>query len=147
MADIWSMVKHRKGRPTTIFPPLRDVNRSAVEKPEDKAKVFHNKFFPSCPTPVPTHHPTDPPPKPARQWDNISGDEVTAALATASNSSAPGPSGIGYKILKWAHAAKPDIIPSLLTLCLHSGTHLWKTATVVMLNKPKKPDYGVPKAY
>jgi hypothetical protein len=54
---------------------------------------------------------------------------------------------VGYKILKWAHAARLDVIPTLLTLCLFSGTHPWKTATVVMLNKPKKLDYSILKAY
>jgi len=93
------------------------------------------------------HHPTDPPPKPTRQWGDITIEEVTQALSTASNNSAPGLSGVGYKLLKWAHAARPDVIPTLLTLCLCSSTHPWKAATVVMLNKPKKLDYGVPKAY
>jgi hypothetical protein len=74
-------------------------------------------------------------------------EEVSKALSTTTNRSALGPSGIRYKILKWAHEACPDIIPTLLTNCLNSGIHPWKKATVVMLNKPKKLDYSVPKAY
>jgi hypothetical protein len=45
------------------------------------------------------------------------------------------------------HAARPDYLPHLLNLCLNLGYHPWKTATVVMINKPQKPDYTVPKAY
>jgi hypothetical protein len=65
----------------------------------------------------------------------------------ASNSSAPGISGIGYKILKWAHSTCPDVLTLLFNLCLESGTHPWKHTKVVVINKPDKPDYSLPKAY
>ena len=68
------------------------------------------------------------------------------ALHTATHT-APGPSGVGYKLLKWAHQARPDYLPHLLNLCLNTGYHPWKTATVIMINKPQKPDYTIPKAY
>ena len=77
----------------------------------------------------------------------ISSDEVTQALRTTSNKSAPRLSGFGYKLLKWAHATRPDYLPFLFNLCLDSGTHPWKMATIVMVNKPQKPNYSVPKAY
>ena len=32
-------------------------------------------------------------------------------------------------------------------MCLDTGTHPWKHATIIILNKPNKPDYSVPKAY
>jgi hypothetical protein len=54
---------------------------------------------------------------------------------------------VGYKILKWVHEANSIIIPSLLNHCLQEGTHPWKKAMVVIINKPQKPDYSVPKAY
>lgn len=69
------------------------------------------------------------------------------ALSTASNSSAPGISRIGYKILKWAHSIRPDALTLLFNLCLESGTHPWKHAKVVVINKPNKPDYSLLKAY
>jgi hypothetical protein len=54
---------------------------------------------------------------------------------------------MGYKILKWAHMAQPNYLPHLFNLCLDSGTHLWKLATIIMVNKPQKLDYSVLKAY
>jgi hypothetical protein len=104
------------------------------------------KFFPSTPQAVPAHHPSDPPPSETHTWTPITPDKVTATLRTAAHT-APGPSRVGYKLLKWAHAARPDYLPHLLNLCLNLGYHLWKTATVVMINKPQKLDYTVPKAY
>jgi hypothetical protein len=147
MADVWTLAKHRKGRPSAVFPLLHNTTGPAAENPKDKAQIFREKFFPSELKTVPLHHPTDPPPRQPRHWEAITMEEVTKALATAANNSAPGLSRIGYKLLKWAHAARPDVIPELLTRCLFSGTHPWKQATVVMLNKPKKPDYSIPKAY
>jgi hypothetical protein len=79
-------------------------------------------------------------------WAPITSDEVAAALCTVAHTT-PGPSGVGYKLLKWAHQARPDYLLHLLNLCLETGYHPWKTATVIMINKPHKPDYTVPKAY
>ena len=125
---------------------MRKEDGTYADTPNTKAQVFQAKFFPSAPKTVPLHHPLDPPPREPRAWTPITPDEVTVALRTAAHT-APGPSGVGYKLLKWAHEARPDYLPYLLNLCLNLGYHPWKTATVVMINKPQKPDYAVPKAY
>jgi hypothetical protein len=64
-----------------------------------------------------------------------------------SPSSAPGPSGVGYHLLKWAHEAQPDALTEIFNRSLSEGTHPWKHATVVVLNKPNKLDYSLAKAY
>jgi hypothetical protein len=74
-------------------------------------------------------------------------DDVSTALCTTANKSSLGSSGIGYKILKWAHTACPNYLPYLFNLCLASGTHPWRLVTIVMVNKPQKPDYSIPKVY
>ena len=50
----------------------------------------------------------DPPLLPPRDLPPISQAEISAALATTSNKSAPGLSGIGYHLIKWAFASRPD---------------------------------------
>ena len=52
--DVWSMAKTRKGRTTNTFPPLRDATNQLVDKLEDKANIFCDKFFPSTPLVVAT---------------------------------------------------------------------------------------------
>jgi hypothetical protein len=74
-------------------------------------------------------------------------EEITHVLHTTSPTSAPGPSGITYKLLKWVHAAHPDSLAEIFNICLELGVHPWNTATIVVLNKPQKPDYSLPKAY
>jgi hypothetical protein len=82
-----------------------------------------------------------------RRWEDVMPEEITEVLRTTSNTSAPGPSGIGYAILKWAHVAHPEVLTIIFNLCLSLGVHPWNTATIVVLNKPQKPDYSQPKAY
>jgi hypothetical protein len=146
-SDIWAAAAHRKGRRTSLFPPLCDASGSAVDKPDGKALVFKDKFFPGVAPIVNPHHPSDPPPRAARTWTKITPDNVSRALRSTSNKSAPGPSGMGYKLLKWAHTARPEYLPTLYNRCLDMGLHPWKCATVVMVNKPQKLDYSISKAY
>ena len=55
--------------------------------------------------------------------------------------------GVGYTLLKWAHATRPDALTLIFNLSLFLGIHPWKDATVVILNKPNCPDYSQAKAY
>jgi len=91
--------------------------------------------------------PDDLPPLPTHQWEPIMPNEVSQALSGASAKSAPSPSGVGYTLLKWAHATCPKVLADIFNLCLATGTHPWHHATVVTLNKPNKLDYSNPKAY
>jgi hypothetical protein len=91
--------------------------------------------------------PTNPAPITPRHWTPITTLEVTHTLKMAANSSAPGPSGVGYNILKWAHTTSPETLTHIFNKSLFTGTHPWKHAMVVILNKPNKPDYSQAKAY
>ena len=146
-AYIWRMAKVRRGRATNIFPALRRDDGSLTENPQEKLDLLQARFFPVNPIHASPRQPDDPPPCEPRQWTDITPIEVTNALRTTANSSAPGPSGVGYKLLKWAHATRPEALPELYTDCLTVGIHPWRHVTVVAINKPFKPDYSKPKAY
>jgi endonuclease/exonuclease/phosphatase family metal-dependent hydrolase len=145
--DIWRIASTRKGRWCNIFPALRNEQNQYAHEPDEKADLFRRHFFPTCPKTVETSQPSDPLPRPERTWTPITTDEITLALSTTKNSSAPGPSGIGYETLKWVHQVRPDVLTNLYNTCLDSGTHPWKEVMVVVINKPGKPDYSAPKAY
>ena len=104
-------------------------------------------FFPIVPKPVPPSDPSDPAPIPTRSFAPISEEEVSHHLATTSNRSAPGPTRITYKLLKWCHVASPSRLTSLFNAAVLWGHHPWKCATVVLIPKPGKPDYRAAKAY
>ena len=86
-------------------------------------------------------------PAPKHPFYTVIKSEVEHALKNMSNKSAPGPSGIGYKLVKWAFAAHPDFILDIFNATLHLGHHPWTTAKIVIILKPNKPDYSAAKAY
>ena len=82
-----------------------------------------------------------------RPFYSVTKHEVEHALSDVSNKSAPGPSGIGYKLVKWAFAAHPEFILDIYTTALRLGHHLWTKVKVVIIPKPNKPNYSAAKAY
>jgi hypothetical protein len=75
--------------------------------------------------------------------------EISDTLKSCSNTSTPGTSGIGYKILKWALTAAPDEFMAIIQASIKLGIHhdLWKSTTVVVIPKAKKPSYTDPKTW
>jgi hypothetical protein len=109
-------------------------------------KAFAERFFhfPSPETPALT---LPGPPKPKRPFHVVTKTEVERALNGTSNKSALGPSGIRYKLVKWAFAAHPEFILDIYNTALRLGHHPWTTAKVVIIPKPNKSDYSATKAY
>ena len=147
--NIWNMAHVRKGRRSQVLPPLKDTNGEIHSDTDTKASLLKDRFFPpkSNTVNIKLASLNDPLPLPPRPWVPITSDEIHSALSNTSNKSAPGPSGINYKLLKWAFDASPDAFTHLFNLSLSTGTHVWKHATIVPIPKPNKPDYSVPKAY
>ncbi len=77
----------------------------------------------------------------------INPTKITTALKTTTTTTAPGPSRIGYRILTWAHTTCPDALTDIFNASLDGRVHPWHKGTVVVLNKPNWPDYGLAKAY
>lgn len=120
------MASIHQGRRLSTFSPMRTGGTGSTEyatENADKEPIFRNRFFPVDPRTVVPHHLLDPAQLPERTWTDIMTTKVTTALSTTSNSSAPGPSGIGYRILKWAHAAQPTVLPTLYNITLQEGVH------------------------
>ncbi len=111
------------------------------------SQALTTRFFPSSRTVVDPSQPDDPDPVRTRDFVPITADEIRDALSQTSNSSAPGLSGVNYKLLKWAFAASPDRFVDLFNGCVTFGHHPWTAARVVPIAKPKKADYSLPKAY
>ena len=143
------MARVRKGQRSQVLPPLKDANGDVHSDTNMKASLLKNRFFPPKSNTVDIDQASrhDPPSLPTRPWTPITRDEIQSSLKDTSNKSAPGPSGINYKLLKWAFDASPDAFTHLFNLSLSTGTHVWKHATIVPVPKPNKPDYSAPKAY
>ena len=147
--NIWNMACICKGRRSQVLPPLRDTDGEIHSDTNTKVSLLKDRFFPPKSNTVNIEQASlyDPPSLPSRPWVPITPEEIHASIKDTSNKSAPGPSGINYKILKWAFDACPDVITHIFNLSLSTGTHVWKHATIVPVPKPNKPDYSAPKAY
>ena len=139
--SIWDMAKWRNGRHSPWIPPI-----DGSSDPEEMGNAFASRFFqfPSPEKPVLTLPGTRAPKCP---FYIITKSEVEQALCGTSNKSAPGPSGIGYKLVKWAFAAHPELLLDIYNAALCFGHHPWTTAKVVIIPKPNKTDYSAAKAY
>ena len=137
----------RHGRRNNKIPPLLKLDGTLATSHTDLCQVLSDWFFPIVPKPVPDSDPSDPSPLPPRDFAPISKEEVSRNLSCTSNKSAPGPTGITYKLLKWCHSASPSRLTSIFNAAISLGHHPWCSAMVVPIPKPGKIDYWVAKAY
>ena len=148
--DVWKLTSWYRGVRRHTAPPLDRPDGSKAVTPEQKADTLFGSLF--QPPPTLDDEPGIDPTLPnfnTRPFTDITEEEVDNALSHASNTSAPGRSGIGYKALKWAWHTRPDEILRIMRMARRLGVHheLWKTATTVVLPKPGKPSYSDPRAY
>jgi ribonuclease HI len=145
---IWGLTRWLAGKRTTQTPPIRTSQGLATE-PEDQCRAFADAFFPRQIPNVKCTQPNNPPARPSRPFQPITQQEIEDALADTSNTSAPGPSGIGYRLIKWAFRETPEIFVQLFNACLMHGLHppQFKSATIAVIAKPRKADKANPRAY
>ena len=76
-------------------------------------------------------------------------EDIAAALAKSSTSSAPGPDGVPYSVWKRVNATNPDLLLDLLAPLVAFGYHptTLKHANGVVLDKPGKPSYDTPASF
>jgi Reverse transcriptase (RNA-dependent DNA polymerase) len=144
--SIWDMAKWRKGRRLKEIPPITTAS-GLTNDPELMSEAFLSWFFFMNPPTAAPLSPITSRSLPSRSFLEVSHDEIRSALSSTSSSSAPGPSGIGYLLLKWAFEAHPSLFSHVFTHCLRIGKHPWGDALVVIIPKPGKADYTVAKAY
>jgi hypothetical protein len=145
--SLWAACAWRKGHRVNLIPPLHSVDGTISAVPADIASSLSAQFFPTACTPVPLRLDDNPALLPTCPFELVTPDEVAATLSHSSDGSAPGPSGLSYKLVKWAFRVAPQRFVNLFNSSLSFGIHPWKHALVVPLVKPGKPDYSAPSAY
>ena len=135
------------------YGPVPKIN--GEETFEGKCRQFRSTLFPKPPDTA-----TNTSPLSSRwasysvnqqwQWEPLTEDELgTACSASKVKGKTPGPDGITQEIIAKAYAAIPDTFMKVYSMLLTRGYHpkCWRQAIGVILPKPNKPDYAVPKAY
>ena len=153
--DLWTAHKYITAPPgdcgKTRIPDLIVMENEGQHRAslnEEKGKILAKTFFPSRPPKNGPDTPVDPP-NPICKADPMSRDQVRRALARLRPFKAPGPDGIPNIILSKC----ADLIESRLwyiyTAIVDKGWYYapWKSFTTVVLRKPGKPRYNIPKVY
>jgi len=149
--NLWEAAKWRHGRRVTKIPSVRN-EEGLVHTHEDMAHIFRDRFFASRPPEVQLDMEDDPPPAPERDFYLLTEEEIGALLLKTDNNSAPGPSGQGWRLLKWAWSDVPGQskrVTRLFNACVTAGHHPkeWREATIAVIPKPGRADYSLPKNY
>jgi hypothetical protein len=155
--DIWTANKYIKnpvgdgGNPRipTIKTKDEQGNTIEVNDNEDKAKVFAKAFFPPppgqqaeeaepyiYPDPLPDPQPPDK-------------TQLEKAIRKLAPYKAPGPDGIPNIVLQKCFVQLADYLLHIYRATLTLGVFYdpWREFTTIVLRKPDKPNYELPKAY
>ena len=147
---IWSLTNWFKGIRRYGSPSITHPDGTLVTSPAEKADLFLTSFFPPPPLIVsPSVEFTPDLRTNVLPFAPINELEIQQHLRTCSNSSAPGPSGITYRALKWAWTTQSEFITYILQWSLELGLHHpdWKHSICVVIPKPGKPSYSSPRSF
>ena len=145
--NLWEAAAWRKGRSIKCIPPLLIAPSTLSHITSEMSDALRQHFFVTDRPQVAPLQPDDPLPLPTHDFSPITESEIGSALAGTSNKSAPGSSSIPYKLLKWAFKMRPDRFCDIFNAAISLGHHPWKEALVIVIPKPNKPNYSLPKAY
>ena len=146
---VWEVAAWRHGRKASHIPALRDDQGVNHYDHSTMADMLSDRFFVKPGPHIPNQFSDDPPARERRSFHLFEVDELWRQLAVTSNNSAPGSSGIGWLIIKKAWEHVKEHLCAIFNACLLLGHHpmVWKEAKVVVIPKPDKADYSVPKAH
>jgi hypothetical protein len=164
--NIWKAYAYTKTSRASHGIPALKVGDTEVTDDKEKADLLLNSFFPVPPQPV-SRDGTSVKPKLVTRNGNrpceyagkkvplrirlpqLTLREVEAAIMQSKPDKAPGPDEITFRVWKELWPILGSVVLKLYqaSLDLKYVPQRWRTAKIVVLRKPNKPDYSVSKAY
>ena len=147
----WEGVRWTKPRPPPKYSTIRR-NGEAIDNVDMLFDTMHSHFSTSpAESDISWEAINNIPQHEERSFPSISQKEIWDALRPTANSSAPGPDHVTWRHIKLA-LSLPDTDSALALLfnqICFTGTwpSYFKDSISVIIPKPNKPDYSVPKAY
>jgi len=137
--SLWQTVRKVLPKPSISL-----ANVNVATSFEDKAQVLRQIFFPDNGSP-PQHQPL----YSLDGFHTITQEEVLKALEAILPNSAPGDNTLPSLTWIRLHKICPDILTNMTDWSLHNRTlpTILKRVLTMVIPKPGKPDYSVPKAY
>ena len=125
-------------------PDRQDVQATTNE---EKSEILAQALFPppSTVSTVPTDHLY---PEPAEKWMDITQEQLMQMINNLSPYKAPGPNGMANIIFQHCKVLTDYLLPLFNTVInLRTYYDPWRESITIILWKPSKPDYSIPKAY
>jgi len=152
-SDLWRLNSWHQGLRKTVIPTLKDPNSDPryptwVSDAADKANLLATSWFPTtAPSINPPPHVTDK--SPTRPYRSVTYEEIMECLNATSNTSAPGLSGLNYKVWKWVMSVAPDQLTAIIRASIKLGIHhpSWKQSLIAVIPKNNKKDMALPKSH
>jgi len=153
--DIWTAHRYINSSPgngsRTRVPTLKGKDQNGEDitaaTNEEKGNLLAETLFP--PPPETSSVPADfEYPPPVDKWSPITRTHLNKAIQHLSPYKAPGPDGVANIVLKRCPLLADHLLPvfnAVFTLKMYYEP--WRESITVILRKPGKPDYTVPKAY
>ncbi|KFY95020.1 hypothetical protein V500_02979, partial [Pseudogymnoascus sp. VKM F-4518 (FW-2643)] len=150
--NIWKALSYLKNSKHTRKLPTLQVGDRSLEEDTEKADALLNTFFPPQPIPTATYE-TEAIPEP-RDWDptlyrDLTLQETELAIFQSNPRKAPGPDDISFRVWQELWPVVQNHVLHLYRKSLTIGhlPALWAEAKIVVIPKPGKADYTIPKAY
>jgi hypothetical protein len=154
--DLWTANRYISSEPSdggkaripTLTSKRPDGNTVEAATNAEKSIMIAKAFFP--PPPLTDSVPADYEyPDPVVSQSLITSDQITRAIARLSGYKAPGPDGICNIVFKQCSDALVPYLVHLFNATFTYRTYFepWRRFTTVVLRKPGKPNYTIPKAY
>lgn len=149
--NIWKALSYLKNSKRTLKLPTLQVEDRSLEEDTEKADALLNTFFPPQPIPTATYE-TEAIPEP-REWDptlyrDLTLQEAELAIFQSNPRKAPGPDDISFRVWQELWPIVQTHVWHLYKQSLIIGhlPNLWAEAKIVVIPKPGKADYTIPKA-
>ncbi len=153
--DIWTVQRYLNTSASdggkTRIPDLKfikDRQQSIANKNSEKGTMLANTFFPPKPDVVPEEENTNWP-DPIDKMPAFTEDQIQRQLVHLKPYKAPGPDGIPNIVLTKCANIIAGRLGYIYVAILNRSMYYepWKTSLMVVLRKPGKPRYDIPKAY
>lgn len=145
--SIFKAMAYTKDSRNERIPQIRDQWGILQESFKDKCSAFKAAMYPNPPVaPEPLWSSYE---RKNWEWPSLTKEELDTACIIQSKAKAPGPDMISSEIIEITYKLFPQEFLEVYSPFINTGYHpiRWKQATGIILKKPNKPDYNMPKAY
>jgi len=144
--EVFQAYKFTKPRLIEKLPPIQNAQKELKTEFNEKCEAFLEAMYPPPPE-IQTNEELLP--DESIQWPRITEGEIKHAINFSAPRKAPEPDGMSFAIIQRAYKSISEVFNLVYPELIENGYHpkIWREGTGIILKKPDKSDYSIPKAY